>query len=464
MSKVDGLGVMLDHVLCTPGARVPERARAATRKFVLDSLGVGVNGSSGPHVDALLEMYRAQDGVGVAGVLGTNVRLAPAAAAFMNAYQIHNSEYDCVHELAVVHPMAVMLGAITATVWQLHAAGTEVSGEELEVAITLAIDVAAGLGIASAAPLSFFRPGTAGAFAATMAVARLRGFSIERARNAVGILLGQLSGTMQAHIEGSAVLAMQVGFNARNALVSCDMAAAGIVGPQDSLQGPFGFFALFEGAYDLEPVLNSLGHDWRIEEVAHKPFPSGRATHGIVDACLSMRREFGFNASAVASVSAFVPPLTQRLVGRPVRADMNVNYARLCAPYVTAVALLGGDVQPEDFSATALVNAATLELAARVDVVIDGNTDPNALTPIRVVVNLRDGSRHELTLSAIYGNPASPMLRAAYIEKLRKNLRRARDPIVDVDNCADTVIAVVETLSKVRSAAKLLQLLQAEPS
>ena len=37
---------------------------------------------------------------------------------------------------------------------------------------------------------------------------------------------------MQAHLEGSPLLAMQIGFNARNAIVSCDMAAHGFTGPR----------------------------------------------------------------------------------------------------------------------------------------------------------------------------------------------------------------------------------------
>jgi 2-methylcitrate dehydratase PrpD len=37
--------------------------------------------------------------------------------------------------------------------------------------------------------------------------------------------------------------------------------------------------------------LPAIGRVWRITEVAHKPFPRGRATHGVVDACLTLMRE-----------------------------------------------------------------------------------------------------------------------------------------------------------------------------
>ena len=240
--------------------------------------------------------------------------LPASGAAFCNAYQIHNSEFDCVHEGAVVHPMAVMLGAVLA---HLDRTGGAASGQELIAAIALGVDLAAGIGVASKAPLRFFRPATAGGFGAAMAVGRLMGFDAAMLVDACGTAYSQMGGTMQAHTEGSPLLAMQVGFNARNAVTACDMAAAGIAGPQNVLEGPFGYFNLFEGEHDLAPVVESLGEVWRMPEVAHKPFPSGRATHGLVDAVLQLQREHGFAVADITSVQADVPPLTQRLIGRP---------------------------------------------------------------------------------------------------------------------------------------------------
>ena len=43
----------------------------------------------------------------------TGERVSAQAAAMVNAYQIHCLEYDCVHEGAVVHPMATVLSTIS---------------------------------------------------------------------------------------------------------------------------------------------------------------------------------------------------------------------------------------------------------------------------------------------------------------------------------------------------------------
>ena len=67
--------------------------------------------------------------------------------------------------------MAVLLAAALA---HAERAGG-VSGRDLLTAVVLGVDVGTGLGVASKAPLRFFRPATAGAFAATAAIGKLDG-------------------------------------------------------------------------------------------------------------------------------------------------------------------------------------------------------------------------------------------------------------------------------------------------
>jgi len=452
---MDGIARFATHIVETPFSAVPPEAVTAAKTFLLDSIGVGLVGSIAPYA---AELTRLNGGTGAAKGMARVLahgpgRLPANGSAFCNGYQIHNSEYDCVHEAAVVHPMAVLLGAVLA---HLDRTGGDASGEELLAAVVLGVDVAAGLGAASKSPLKFFRPATAGCFGATMAVGRLSGFDVPMLVDACGNAYSQLCGTMQAHTEGSPLLAMQVGFNARNAITACDMAAAGIAGPQNILEGPFGYFPLFEGEYNLEPVLNSLGTTWRITEVAHKPFPSGRATHGMVDALLQLRNEHGFYGTAVASVEIKVPPLTHRLIGRPVKNDMAVGYARLCGQYAAASALLSGGLGIGDFTPAALADLERLELASRVSIEPDGNPDPNAMAPIAATVRLRDGTEFCRTLETVYGNPANPMSREAHLAKFRTNARAAARPLSE--NHIEELIAMVDNLDSQATVTPLLDL------
>ncbi len=231
---MDAIAAFAEHALRTRYDDLPAAAISAAKTLILDSLGVGVAGSAGPFVEQLMRSARGWGQGADARVWGRGERLPAPAAALCNGYQIHNSEFDCVHERAVVHPMAVLLAAASA---QAERAGG-VSGRDFLTAIVLGVDVGAGLGVGSRAPLRFFRPATAGAFAGTAAVGRLMGFDAPTLINAFAAVLGQLCGTMQAHAEGSILLALQVGFNARNALVACDLAARGSDRPAAAARGP----------------------------------------------------------------------------------------------------------------------------------------------------------------------------------------------------------------------------------
>jgi aconitate decarboxylase len=453
-SSADAMLALCEHVTQTRSENIADSARLAARVFLLDSLGVGIAGSRGPSLDALMD---AQVGVEEARVLGQGRMLPAGAAALLNACQIHNSEYDCVHEQAVVHPMAVLLGALLAYMDRETQHGTQrFSGRELIDAIVLGVDVAGHIGVASRAGLSFFRPATVGAFAATAAIGRLARFDTHCLLAAMGITYGQLCGTMQAHTEGSPLLAMQAGFNARNALLSCSLAPRGVSGPRQILQGDYGYYALFEGEHDIDAVLTSLGRCWRIEEVAHKPYPSGRATHGVVQACLALAARHGFDGQQVAGVRAEVPSLTHRLVGRAPRLSMGVNEARLCASFAAARALLGGDLGLPDFEQEARCDEASLELARRVELVADSNPDPNALTPVNVAITLHDGSCHAMRVETVYGNPANPMPRNEQLRKFRENCAYGVQPLPET-RCEAT-ISLIDDIDAVADVAELLAL------
>lgn len=453
----DAIETFADHVVSTPFEAIPADAVAAAKTYLLDSLGVGLAGTRAPYVDEWIGGYQgATPGPGgrIWGIGGT---LPTPAAAAVNGYLIHNSEFDCVHEAAVLHPMATLLSALMAEADGRGLQGAVTDGRSLLRAIVLGVDVSTSIGNAVTTGLKFFRPATAGGFGATAAVGAVAGLDRGTLMDAFGLYYGQAGGTMQAHTEGLAMLAMQAGFCSRDAVVAVRMAEQGISGTRGTLEGPFGFLRVMEDGYDRDVLLGGLGKVWRITEVAHKPFPSGRATHGLVDAVSSLKAEHGFEAGDVASVDAAVPPLTQRLIGRPVMEGMKANYARLSGPYTAARMLLTGKLDLTDFTEEALRDPATLDLGGRITVAVDGNPDPNAFTPITVTVALRDGRRLARTLDVVYGNPAKPMTREAHLEKFRRNVAHARGDL-PAEN-ADRLIALVDGLEDVDDVRVLVDLM-----
>jgi len=439
---MDAIVRFAEHAASVRYEDLPGDTVSAAETFILDTVGVGFGGSSGPMAGELA----ACQAVAPAGEKGARVwshgrRVGPAAAALCNAYQVHNAEFDCLHEGAVAHVMSAVVPAAMA---EAEAVG-RVDGRRFIAAVAAGVDIASNIGLASASGLRFFRPATVGAFGAAAAVGNLRGFDRERMVNALSFAYGQLCGTMQAHEEGSMLLAMQVGFNARNGVVACDLAGAGFSGPLNVLEGRFGFYRLFEAGGDPQAAAATLGEVWRVMELAHKPFPSGRATHGLVDACLELARRHGIRAEAIASIEARAPALISQLVGRPPRPDMDTNYARLCARYVAARALLAGTVALDDFTPEACRDETSQRLAAKIAILVREDCDPHKLVPIGVTVEMEDGARHEIELAEVYGAPGRPMSREAQLEKFRANCRAAARPLAQ-----DAVERLITTLSNLR--------------
>lgn len=453
----DVTGAFVEHGLGARFEDLPAPAVVAVKTFLLDTLGVGIAGAAAPVTQPVRAAAARWASEGAARVWGqASFATSPANAAFVNGFQIHCQEFDCVHEPAVVHPLATILAALMA---EVEAGRRPVSGPELAMAIAVAVDMAAGLGVAARSAIRFFRPANAGIFGATLGIARLRGFDPATARDALGHALAFCSGTMQAHVEGKPALPAQIGNAARGAICACDLAEAGLAGAQDSLEGPFGYFALFEEETAPEAAVEGLGQAWRIAEVSHKPFPTGRAAQGGI-VLMQTLRDRGVRADEVETVTLRAPPLIRRLVGRPIGREMTANYARLCFQYSGAVALIRGGVGLADFTAGALNDPEVLALGARIKLVEDGSDDPAAFVPQTAAARLKDGRMVEAGIEALYGSPAKPMRREDQIAKFRACCAFGFGcPRPDIE---DALIARADGLERLEDVAGLARLAAGE--
>lgn len=425
---------------------IPEPAVAAAQSFLADSLAVGVAGRRHPHRDAVVGVASRWGAGADARVLGDGISLPAAAAAFVNAYQVHCLEFDCVHEQAVAHVMTAVAPAALA---ECEAHEAPVHGRELLAALIVGVEVAALLGLAATAPLSFFRPATAGVFGAAAAIGALRRFDPGRIRDCFGHALSQAAGTMQAHEEGKPTLPLQMAGAARAALVAADLAQAGIPAPRDSLEGRYGYFRLFEEGWDAVGLIDDLGSVWQVTRLSHKPWPSGRATHGGIAGVLKLRAD-GVTAANLAKLTLAAPPLIHQLVIRPPKPAMDVNYARLCFAYVGAVALSEGRVALEHFSAARLGDPSLLEIAGRIGAEVNAVSDPAAFTPQALTAQLRDGSSRTVSVEALPGSPESPLEAAACLAKARSCLAGVYGGSGRDEALADAVAALPDCVDAAR--------------
>ncbi|MFB2552330.1 MmgE/PrpD family protein [Ensifer soli] len=451
---------LVERILATGYDDLPENAVAKAKTFLLDTFGVGVAGCHGFRLDSILKVARSWGSGDEATVWVGGQRLPASAAAFVNAYQIHSLEFDCVNEDAVLHPMATILSALMAHAERRSKAGRPVSGRDFLTAAVMGVDMSVFLGKASTGPIGFFRPATAGGFGAVSALGKLEGFDAETLTRALGNQYGQASGTLQPHVEGSPLLGMQVGFNARSAMGSVDFAAEGILGPSDVLTGRYGYFRLFErDAFDIAHGLKELEAHFQIERMSHKPFPSGRLTHGVVDGLDRLIGAHGFSPDEIESVTCTVPPLVNRLTGRPDIPDPAPNYAKLCVAFVAGTYLNHGKVDVEHFIGPEMLrNPRTHAFASRVTVLQDDNPNNSAMAPQTVTVRLASGAEHRVTMDAVYGHPDRALTRAEHLDKFRRCW--ARVPALD-PAAGEALIEVVDAIEDLDDVAEIVGYLTA---
>ncbi len=449
---MDAIGHLADHVIATRHEALSEATRAAARRLILDTVGVGLAGSTGQWAGDLGNAAEGWGQGGPARVFGRTGCYPSGLAALLNAYCIHNSEFDCLHEDAVVHALTAILPAALAAAEQRGG----ISGARLIEAVVAGVDVIAAIGLSGTAPRKFFRPAVIGGFGAAAAVGKIAGLDRDRLINAFGAQYAQSGGSMQAHEEGTMLLALQIGFNARAAVEAADLAAAGLYATQNTLEGRFGYFALFEDACDLAPALAALPDVRRIEEVVEKPFPTGRATHGAIEAAMRLLARRPAAPEDLRRIRVTVSPVAYTLVGRPAKPDMPSNYARLCLTYGVARCLLDGRVGVDHFTPAALADPAPLTLARRIEVDTFDMKTPSAFGPSRVVLEYADGSSDAETVGQALGHPANPVTDAQRLEKFRANCRAAALPLSEDRTAAlADCIAALDGLADVRDLMDL---------
>ena len=85
-------------------ASIPESSHAAARVWVQDSIGVALAGTAVAESQQVLAAVQAWGRADDARVWGTQKRLPASSAAMVNAFHIHNQEFDCVKPWCIRWP------------------------------------------------------------------------------------------------------------------------------------------------------------------------------------------------------------------------------------------------------------------------------------------------------------------------------------------------------------------------
>ena len=284
--SVDLTRHVAEFVVRTNYAGVPADVIELGRKSVLDGLGLALAGSVA-RTGELSRTYIRSLGVasGPATVIGSSMKTAPRFAAFLNGIAIHADDYDDTQLASAKDRVYGLLTHPTVTAFCPALAVAEEtgrSGQDLALAYHVGVEVECKIAEAIAPRHyedGFHSTGTIGVFGSVAALAKLRGFDVERTQRAFGIAASQSGGLRENF--GTMSKPFQAGHAAEAGVVAADLAALGWTASEQILEGPVGFFHAAGGSFDPRAIAGKLGQPWTFHDpgVSIKPFPSGSLTH-----------------------------------------------------------------------------------------------------------------------------------------------------------------------------------------
>jgi len=264
--------------------RLPTEVINETKKFILDTIGVGLAGVREPGCREVVDLVRKWS-LNKSGstIIYYGDKVSPPEAAFANSVLMHALDFDDTLDSSAMHAHVSSLPAALA----LAEAKGKVGGKELITAVALGVDITCRIASAITTPLSWVRTATCGSFGAAAAAAKILNGGEQEIGNALGIVYSQTAGNAQCLVDGGLVKRMQPGFSARSAVLSAALGSRGVTGATNIFEGDYGFFNLYErGKVKPERVTENLGEHFAVMDLSIKPYPCCRITHGSIDAAL----------------------------------------------------------------------------------------------------------------------------------------------------------------------------------
>jgi 2-methylcitrate dehydratase PrpD len=435
---------------------------AVAKNSVLDTIGVAIAGASLAGAKELCELVQYWGGREESSIVGCKQKVPAPNAAQVNAVMVHARDYDDVHETAIMHPAVVTIPVALA----IAEARGGLSGKEFLTATALGADMICRLGLATRPGISPIHTGwhfttLYGYPTAALTAGRLLGLDEEGLVNAFGIAYHQCSGNGQCVIDGAHTKRLGPGFAVRGGLTAALMAARGITGAKNCLEGENGLFRQYHyGEYDRELLLRDLGTHFEGVNVSIKPYPCCRGTHPSIDAALSLVKECPIPPEDIKAITIVTGEANYKLLCTPFEAKIrprNPVDAQFSIPWGIATALVKHRVSTQDYTLEAIQDEAVLRVTGKVKAEPDPKFNHKGIETAVVSVLLQDGRVRSATVHDPLGSPQQPMSFADCVKKFHdcvslsegliapERVERVLEMVAGLEKLAD-VRAIMECL------------------
>jgi 2-methylcitrate dehydratase PrpD len=407
---------IVDYLIETGFEAIPKEPLGTIRNMVLRVLGTTIAGSSAEGCAEMVEFYRGTGGREEATILIHGGKIPAQNAAFVNSVMARALDF-CDAMAPGVH---IGSAAVPSALAAAELAGG-CSGRDFLTALTLGAEISARLNLSESAYDGFDPTGVCSVFAATAAAAKILKLDHTQTWNALGLAFNRSGGSFQANIDGSLAIRIIQGWVAQSGVICAQFARTGITGPENFLEGVYGYFHLFgRDAIDPAGVIGELGDRFELQNMVFKKYPSCGLTQGCTEAALSLVKEESIGPEEVDHIQISVPPYAHKLVGHQFRLGENprVN-AQFSIQYCVASALVRGDVNFGHFEESSVRDQDVMAFLKKINVEPDPELDQRGHTALDMRVFTRQGTEYLKQVEIAPGFPGNPLSQAEHRQHFR---------------------------------------------
>jgi 2-methylcitrate dehydratase PrpD len=392
---------------CATPPAISDDARRLAREAIADTIACLYAGRSDASTLAVANAFGWQ----LAGeaLLVTGGRQSPSVSALVNGTAAHALDYDDNFRPGMSHASAVIVPALLAVA---ERAGT--SGRAFVDAYLVALQAQAfvGSGVAgSHYTAGWHGTSTVGSIGTAAGVAKLLGMDAYGIARALSLGASMASGTKGQF--GTPAKPFHAGMAARNAVEAGLLAAEGLRGRPDILEGEQGFLEMFGGArpkgYDIAGIADHRDHVMETDGVMPKLHPCCGSTHLIIDALLDLMREMPIDPDAIVSIECHVGIANFRNLAYPEPRDE--MEARFSMQYCLALALRKKALSLSDFTLPTVEILGRDPLLRKISMTHYTAAEEERATsylPHRLRITLEGGKTHEVERAFARGGLADP--------------------------------------------------------
>jgi 2-methylcitrate dehydratase PrpD len=438
------------------------------KQCVLDTLGVSIAASTlAPEARTLRDYVDEAGGRGVATIWGFGGKAPAPAAVLVNGSLGHMVDYDDVgaggHVSIVTIPVAFAISE------QLG----RVSGRDFIAAVAAGTDLHTRLNSGISIPdwtiaEGWFPTQLFGYLSGAATAAKLRGFAAATIENAFGIAFTQMGGSRQMAVgEATHLRSMQAGFSGQGAIVAADLAARGIVGSKEVLEGRYGLYKTYVRCDpDWRAILGGLGTQFPLLDLhGFKVWPACGYTRPTNTAIRYLREKFELSADDVEEITVSGGTGATRLLSEPLDTKRRPKLAidgKYSIPFTSAVMMVKGNVALRDYTDEGLRDPAVLAMADKVSYRMDPDDalpvgGHSALSRPTVEIRMRGGKVFSHRPDGVPGDPRHPVSEELLEAKFRDCVSFSATPVPREN--VDRAIGLVRNLEDMTDVTEIVRLL-----